>query len=45
VQTHVVKIDGMLDSTSFRGAVATEGMGERDSVRLKRMKRIWLCKR
>jgi hypothetical protein len=45
VQTHFVKIDGVLDSASFRGQVTIEGMGERDSVRLKRVKRIWLCKR
>jgi hypothetical protein len=45
VQTHFVKIDGVLDSASFRGEVTIEGMGERDSVRLKRVKRLWLCKR
>ena len=44
VQTHFVKIDGVLNSTSFRGEVTIEGMGERDSIRLKRINRIWLCK-
>ena len=45
VQTHFVKINGVLNSASFRGDVKIEGMDERDSVRLKRVKRIWLCKR
>ena len=45
VQTHFVKIGGVLNSTSFRGEVTIEGMGERDSVLLKRIKTIWLCKR
>jgi hypothetical protein len=45
VQNHFVKLNGVLDSASFRGEVAIEGMGERDSVRLKRVKHIWLCRR
>jgi len=44
VKTHFVKIDGMLDSASFRGELTIEGMVKRDSLRLKRVKRIWLCK-
>jgi hypothetical protein len=44
VQTHFVKIDGTLDSASFRGYVTIEGMVQRDSLRLKRIKQIWLCK-
>ncbi len=30
VQTHFVKIDGVLDSASFRGDITIEGMGERE---------------
>jgi hypothetical protein len=45
VQTHVVKITGVLDSASFRGVVTIEGMAERELVRLKRVKSIWLCTR
>jgi hypothetical protein len=45
VQTHFVKIDGVLNSASFRGEVMIEGMAERESVHLKRVKSIWLCNR
>src|SRR5208337_4140207 len=43
VQKHFVKINGVLNSASFRGEVTIEGMAERESVRLKRVKSIWLC--
>jgi hypothetical protein len=45
VQTHSVKIVGTLDSTVFRGELTIEGMGEREHVKLKRVKRIWSCKK
>jgi len=45
IQTHSVQIDGVLDTASFKGDVKIEGMGERDSVRLRRVKKIWLCRR
>jgi hypothetical protein len=45
VQTHSVKIVGTLDSTAFRGELTIEGMGEREHVQLKRVKRIWSCKK
>ena len=44
VQTHFVKVDGMLDSASFRGNVTIGGIVERDSLRLRRVKKTWLCK-
>jgi hypothetical protein len=44
-QTHFVKIQGVLISTSFRGEVTISGIGERDPVLLKRVKTIWLCKK
>jgi len=44
VQNHFVKIVGTLDSAAFRGELTIEGMGEREQVRLKRVKRIWSCK-
>jgi hypothetical protein len=45
VQTHLVKIDGTLDSSWFRGAVRISGMVTPDTVRLKRVDRIWVCKK
>jgi hypothetical protein len=45
VQTHSVKIVGTLDSIAFRGELTIEGMGEREHVRLKRVKRIWSCEK
>jgi hypothetical protein len=44
VQTHLVKIDGVLDSSSFKGEVTIEGRSGRESVRLKHVEGIWLCK-
>ena len=44
VQRHLVKIDGVLDSASFNGEVTIQGMNERESIRLKHVKSIWLCK-
>lgn len=44
IETHVVKIDGTLDSTSFRGDLTIEGMVERSSIRLRHVKKVWLCK-
>jgi len=43
VQTHLVKIDGTLDSGSFPGRIIIEGLTP-DNVRLKRVERIWVCK-
>jgi hypothetical protein len=43
VQTHLVKIDGTLDSGSFPGRITIEGLTP-DNVRLKRVERIWVCK-
>ncbi len=45
VQTHSVKIVGTMDPTAFRGELTIEGMGEREHVKLKRVKRIWSCKK
>jgi len=45
VQTHFVKIVGALDAATFRGELTIEGMGEREQVQLKRVKRIWSCKK
>ncbi len=45
VQTHFVKINGVLNSESFRGEITVEGMGEPDSVHLKRVKKTWLCRK
>jgi hypothetical protein len=44
LQTHFVKIDGTLDSDWFRGKIEIEDMVPRDKVRLKRVKRIWVCR-
>ena len=45
VQTHSVKIVGTLGSTAFRGELTIEGMGEAEHVQLKRVKKIWSCKK
>lgn len=45
VQSHFVRIVGTLDSAAFRGELTIEGMGERQPVRLKRVKSIWSCKK
>jgi hypothetical protein len=45
IQTHSVKIDGTFDATSFRGQIRIENMDSPGNVRLKRVKRLWFCKR
>jgi hypothetical protein len=45
IQTHSVKIDGTLEAASFRGHIKIENMELPDSVQLKRVKRLWSCKR
>jgi hypothetical protein len=45
VQTHIVKIHGTLDSEWFRGKLKIEGLATPDSVRLRRIPHIWVCKR
>ena len=45
VQTHFVKIVGTLDAAAFRGDLTIEGMEEREQIQLKRVKRIWSCKK
>jgi hypothetical protein len=44
IETHFVKIDGTLDSTWFRGHLAIEGTVEQGLIRLKHVKKVWLCK-
>jgi hypothetical protein len=45
VQTHLVKIDGNLDSKWFRGTITIGDMFESRMVRLKRVNHIWVCKK
>jgi hypothetical protein len=51
VQTHFVTINGTLNSALFRGKITikdtstTKGLTEDETVRLKRVGHIWLCKR
>jgi hypothetical protein len=45
VKTHFVRVNGTLDSISFRGTVNIDGMDTPEKVRLKRVDRLWLCKR
>jgi len=45
VVTHMVKIDGTLDSGWFRGTIKIGGMVTPDKVRLKRVSRVWVCKK
>jgi hypothetical protein len=44
IQSHFVKVDGVLDAASFQGHVKIENMDSPDKVRLKRVKRLWFCK-
>ena len=44
VQTHLVKMDGSLDSTWFRGTLKIDDFVTPEIVRLKRARRIWLCR-
>jgi hypothetical protein len=45
VQTHLVKIDGSLDSKWFRGTITIGNMVMSQTVLLKRVDRIWVCKK
>jgi len=45
VVMHNVKIDGTLDSGWFRGTIKIAGMEKPDNVRLKRVDKIWVCKK
>jgi hypothetical protein len=45
VQTHAVEIIGTLKPASFRGDFTIEGFEKKESVNLKRVDGIWLCKR
>jgi len=44
VEKHFVKIDGLLDTASFKGKLTIEGGNEGEQVRLKPIKTIWLCR-
>lgn len=45
VETRLVKLDGTIDSTGFRGTIKIENVDKPMSVRLKRVDHIWMCKR
>jgi len=45
VERRLVRIDGVLDSTSFKGVVTIDGKSDGTPVRLKRVRNLWLCKR
>jgi hypothetical protein len=45
MQTHLVRIDGTLNSASFVGTIKIDGLGASEAVRLKRANHIWGCKR
>jgi hypothetical protein len=45
VVTHAVEIDGTLDSDWFRGTIKIGGLVTPGRVRLKRVDRIWVCKK
>lgn len=44
VQTHTVKIIGTLDAGSFLGSIEIGGLSATSAEKLKRVKKIWLCK-
>ena len=45
VQTHVVTVDGTLDSAAFQGDLKVEGLAFPVKARLKRVPQIWVCKK
>jgi hypothetical protein len=45
VQKHHVKIDGTVERDWFQGEIEIEGITEPQKVRLKRVDRIWVCKK
>jgi hypothetical protein len=45
VQTHLVKMDGNLGSRSFRGTIKIGDMVASQTVRLKLVNHIWVCKK
>lgn len=45
VQTHSVKISGVLKPSSFQGKLNIEGMETDQYIRLKRVKHVWGCNR
>jgi len=45
VETRLVKVDGTIDSTRFRGTIKFKDLDTPIRVRLKRVDHIWMCKR
>jgi hypothetical protein len=45
VETHIVRVDGALNSSTFRGTIKIQGLGTPIGVRMKRVNLIWMCKR
>jgi hypothetical protein len=45
LQTHHVKISGTLEQGWFQGKIEIEGITEPQMLRLKRVNRIWVCKK
>lgn len=45
VQNHFVEIEGVLDSNWFRGTIKIEGLYSPDHAQLRRVRRLWPCKR
>jgi hypothetical protein len=45
VETRLVKLDGTIDSTGFRGTIKIEDLDRPITVRLKRVDHIWMCRR
>jgi hypothetical protein len=45
IQTHHVKMSGTLEQDWFQGKIEIEGITEPQTLRLKRVNRIWVCRR
>jgi hypothetical protein len=45
VQKHLVKIEGVLDPAVFQGKLTIEGIEDQQTIRLKRRKAIWSCRK
>jgi hypothetical protein len=45
VETRLVEVNGMLNSSEFRGTIKIQDLAKPIGVRMKRVDHIWMCKR
>jgi len=44
VQTHFIRMAGMLGSSALRGTISIEGLVTPAAIRLKHVEHVWLCR-